>query len=47
VWVGLRLPGNPPLECGAGALATRDELRDRVVSSNAEGGAWFCDFVDA
>lgn len=46
VWVGFRIPGNPPLECGAGALSTRDELIDPVITGNAQGGAWFCDFVD-
>lgn len=47
VWTGFRLPGNPPLECGAGALSTRDELRDPVITGNAEGGAWFCDFLES
>lgn len=47
VWTSFRIPGNPTLECGSGALSTRDELRDPVISGNAEGAAWFCDYVDA
>ena len=33
-------------DLGAGALSTRDELIDPVITGNAQGGAWFCDFVD-
>ena len=43
LYVALRLPGGPRLECAAGALTTRSDLLDPQLTMNAVGTPFICE----